>query len=175
MQDVQSTPDSDHSAFSRVVSEGQKRRAGLLRSIVSRCQTPGRDRRVVLLVYLDEAQVLARCRAPGWSKSLYDTFLSAFVTICGLDGASQGIFLVTVSTKIHVAPLPPSPITCASARGDYTGSDYLAPYTELPFDLLPSGKHVFTSGEHTVADAAAFEFVVQFGRPLWVSFPTSRT
>ena len=120
---------------------------------------------IVLLVYLDEAQSLGNIRGDGWAKSLLDIFISAFVDVSRWFLLKK-LFLVTLSTNSHVTTLAPPKYLYPSARVVGGPSSLRAPYTELPFDLLPTGQSFIRPNQFTLEDVTKLSFVVKFGRPL---------
>ena len=114
-----------------------------------------------MMVYLDEAHTLTkRVYAPGEveEKTLYDCVVSAFS-----DYASFPVFFLSLSTNSRMDALAPSARQSRSARGRKAGQVLVAPFTEMPFDLIPD---VIQPDTYTARDVASLTFMANFGRPV---------
>lgn len=122
---------------------------------------------VVLTVYVDEVSSLLKAIVPSTTRTLYDVFLSAWVNATH----DQPAVLVTLSTNFRSASRTPSlpPVALHPSQQAIVPSTYHhAPFTELVFDMIPTGTFLFGPGQHSLSDVANVGFMVRFGRPLYV-------
>jgi hypothetical protein len=75
------------------------------------------------MVYVDEAHTLTQ-------RTLYDYLVSAFS-----DYATELVFLIALSTDFKMDVLAPA-AQSRSARNRKAGQVPIAPFTEMPFDLI---------------------------------------
>jgi hypothetical protein len=116
---------------------------------------------VKLMLYFDEAHILAGRRVPGdpEGKDMYDVLCSCFNFFL-----SSPIFVIYLSTSSNIGQLAPSGSLARSARA-CNGADALqAPVTEIPFDCSPMFPII--PGKLGLDDVCEVEFMAQFGRPM---------
>lgn len=122
-------------------------------------KTPGGERIVDILMYFDEAHVLTKAHPTGiQSKTLYNIFLSVLS-----DYVEIHLFVLFLSTALHLAELAPTRAQVASSRAAASGA-HQAPITETPFDCSPNilvKQHFYSR-----RDVADMRFMARFGRPL---------
>ena len=128
-----------------------------LKSLLTRILDP--RRKIQMIVYLDEAHTLTERISYGLEgNTLYDCLVSAFS-----DYASVPVFFLSLSTDSRMGALAPSALQGRSARSRKAGQVLIAPFTEMPFDLIPD---VIQPEVYTAREVASLSFMAKFGRPL---------
>ena len=114
---------------------------------------------VEILLYIDEAHELA-ISIPNSGKKLFDIVWS---TLYKFETAS--IFTVFLSTQSSLSLL--APFAEAAQSSQQQDIEVLwGPITETPFDCHKS--FPLESGEYFLPDIQGLEFLMRFGRPLYV-------
>ena len=125
---------------------------------IANCVSDAADSRPIqLVVYFDEAHVLAEKKSPPnqYYKTLYDIFCSCLNNFVG-----QPVFFIFLSTSFCLA----NPVAVQPYGRSHGIAMPQAPITETPFDCAggdPIERH--TLG---LADISTVEFMARFGRPL---------
>ena len=128
----------------------------------------GRHPGVILTVYVDEVSSLSDKTLNGATRTLYDSFLSAWVSVT----KDQPAFLITLSTNCQLSSMAPSSSMTTSLalpqslRAIDPSACHHSPFTELVFDMLPSGQYLFAPDQVKLSDVAGVRYMVKFGRPL---------
>lgn len=124
-----------------------------LSAIESRLPHGLRHPEIAALVYVDEAHELARVSChPSDAINAYTTFTYAFHHL----SQDRPIFLVAMSTDPVI-------------RNNGTSFPrFQEPFTELVFDCSLDGEPFFKRGTMTLHDVAQDDFMVKFGRPMYV-------
>ena len=107
------------------------------------------------MVCVDEAHTLTQqMYAPGKpeEKTLYDCPISSFS-----DYATDPVFLVSLSTDPNLEALAPA------ACNRKVNQMLIAPFTEMPFDLISD---VIQPDVYTAREVASLTFMAKFDRPL---------
>jgi hypothetical protein len=130
----------------------------LLRRIDDCCESMEgvQDNHVKLMLYFDEAHVLAKETTWGdpYGKDVYDALCSCFNFFLSFP-----IFVIYIFTDPNNGKL----VHLGSARRQ--GADGLqAPVTETPFDCSP--EFPIIPGKLRLEDISKVEFLAQFGRPM---------
>jgi hypothetical protein len=129
-------------------------------------ETDLHDKRLWLLVYIDESHEMTT-----HEQMLKDDGRNAYQTLCSSlnELLKLDLFFVFLSTNSNIREYAPPGRTFWSKRGQNITLLYIqTPYTELPFDVWKE-PHLVTEGAHTLDDVCSVEFMVRFGRPLFVS------
>ncbi|PIL27971.1 hypothetical protein GSI_09915 [Ganoderma sinense ZZ0214-1] len=117
-----------------------------------------------ILIYFDEAHVLATRRVPKSSNS--KTALDVLFTV--LDSFREhGVFTVFISTRLHPECATPPGSVGPSARRRVVASALHAPITETPFDCF--GARPIVPSCLRAEDVCDVAFMACFGRPMWRS------
>jgi hypothetical protein len=119
------------------------------------------DKNVKLMLYFDEAHVLAEKKVPNDpdGKDLYDVLCSCFNLF-----PTSPIFVIYLSTNSNISQLAPSGPLARSARARDNADALQAPITEIPFDC--SSIFPIQSHKLKLEDVCNVEFMAQFGRPM---------
>ncbi len=118
-----------------------------------------------ILIYFDESHTLytAEQDDDATSKSLYDDLAHC------LDHLHPRLVAVFLSTNLKLKRLAAPQPYHASARVTENSDIALpAPFTELPFDCDWGGERIVTQSAMHLDDINCPEFLVKFGRPLFV-------
>jgi hypothetical protein len=153
--------DAPGSAVSTMV---RKELALLLKCIDDCCESMEglqSSNHVKLMLYFDEAHILAGRRVPGdpEGKDTYDVLCSCFNFFL-----SSPIFVIYLSTSFNIGQLAPSGSLARSARACNNADALQAPVTEIPFDCSPMFPII--PGKLGLDDVCEVEFMAQFGRPM---------
>lgn len=120
-------------------------------------------RSVKLVIYFDEADELLE--EISWKEKTFHSILLSVLN----SFVSQPLFVLFLSTLLHVAPCPP-PTTAdlklfSSARA-FRCDGYQAPITETSFDCHP--KLPIAPDTCDLREVSSLSFMAKFGRPLCV-------
>ena len=147
---------------SAVLKMARNELALLLKCIKDCCESMEglrRSNHVKLMLYFDEAHVLAGRRVPNDpdGKDSYDVLCSCFNFFL-----SSQIFVIFLSTSSNISQLAPSGPLARSARARDSADALQAPVTEIPFDCSPIFPII--PGKLGLDDVCKVEFMAQFGR-----------
>ncbi|KAF6751649.1 hypothetical protein DFP72DRAFT_1047598 [Ephemerocybe angulata] len=150
-QQVIPHPESDH----------ELRAKNALSNLIEKLPPPDKrsDNRLSLLLYVDEAHTLSNRRLRSAQYSLYDGMLKAVA-----EYSTQNFFLLVLSTSSHLDRFAPPARLANSMRQQR--ANLVAPFTEMPFDCHPKLRKRLKP-DLNLSDIQQFEFIAQFGRPLW--------
>jgi hypothetical protein len=143
--------------------EAKKQLLRLLNRIDECCKSLEgfRDGEVKLMLYFDEAHVLAEKKVikdPD-GKNMYDVMCSCFNFFL-----SSPVFVIYLSTNSNISDLAPTGPLAKSARARQNADALQAPVTETPFDCFP--EFVVKSDALRLEDVCQVEFMARFGRPM---------
>jgi hypothetical protein len=132
----------------------------LLKCIDDCCESITENNDVKLMIYFDEAHVLAR-KVPKdpEEKDTYDVLCSCFNLFLPLP-----IFVIYLSTSSYISQLAPSGSLAGSARARDNADALQAPVTEIPFDCSPDFPII--PDKLGLNDVCKVEFMAKFGRPM---------
>ena len=162
---VYSGPEADLGApGSQVLAMVRRELAVLLKRIDDCCDSMEglqSSNHVKLMLYFDEAHVLARNKVTGdpEGKDTYDVLCSCFNFFLSFP-----IFVIFLSTSSNISQLAPSGPLSRSARARNNADALQAPVTEIPFDCSPIFPII--PGKLGLDDVCRVEFMAQFGRPM---------
>jgi hypothetical protein len=142
--------------------QAKKELESLLAQISCCCKSP-EELKLRLVLYFDEAHVLARGQVSNDpnGKNMYDVLCSCFERLRTSDFP---IFAIFVSTHSLISTLAPSASLARSARARHYADGLQAPITETPFDCSP----IFPLKiDHIkLQNLWDIQFMAQFGRPM---------
>ncbi|KAF8575276.1 hypothetical protein K439DRAFT_1665120 [Ramaria rubella] len=119
---------------------------------------------VRVVIYFDEADILTNTSVPSNpdNTDLYDVLCSCFNAFLG-----EPLFVIYLSTKLHLEQSAPSRQMASSARAYGYANALQAPINETPFDCA---KDLYIRpGKCTLQDICTIEFMSMFGRPMFWS------